>query len=99
MIANALDGLSRRSFLSATGALVVALVTPAEFAVAADAAHNGMAARPLLTPDKLSSYVSIEPDGTVVGYYGKIDGGQGLKPPSRNCGPKNSAVPGNRCGW
>ena len=32
-----------------------------------------------VAPGKLSSYISIEPDGTVVAYYGKIDGGQGLE--------------------
>jgi hypothetical protein len=30
-------------------------------------------------PEKLSSYIAIERDGTVVAYYGKIDGGQGLE--------------------
>ena len=32
-----------------------------------------------MRPDKLSSYISIDPDGTVIAYYGKIDGGQGLE--------------------
>jgi CO/xanthine dehydrogenase Mo-binding subunit len=32
-----------------------------------------------LPREKLSSYISIERDGTVVAYYGKIDGGQGLE--------------------
>jgi nicotinate dehydrogenase subunit B len=81
---NAIDSknFSRRAFLSTTGALVVALATPAELkaaAAAAATAGNGLAARPPVTPDKLSSYISIEADGTVVGYYGKIDGGQGLE--------------------
>jgi nicotinate dehydrogenase subunit B len=74
--ANALD---RRAFLSATGALVVALAIPAEFAKAASVGANGVAKRPPVTPGTLSSYISIEPDGTVVAYYGKIDGGQGLE--------------------
>ena len=74
------NALSRRAFLTASGALVIALATPAELAdAAAAAATNGLATRPSPTPDKLSSYISIEPDGTVVGYYGKIDGGQGLE--------------------
>src|ERR1700687_3671335 len=72
------DDLSRRTFLSATGALVVAVATPAEFAKAA-AAANGLATRPPVSPSTLSSYIAIEPDGTVVAYYGKIDGGQGLE--------------------
>src|SRR5262245_43708893 len=66
--------LSRRAFLVASGALVVTLAdTPAW----SDAA-NGTSARPPLTGDQLSSYIAIEADGTVVAYYGKIDGGQGL---------------------
>src|SRR5580692_5897293 len=76
MMANQTNALSRRAFLSATGALVVALVAPAE---CADAAANVLAARPPVTPDKLSSYISIDPAGTVIAYYGKIDGGQGLE--------------------
>ena len=39
---------------------------------------NGDAARPPLKGDQLSSYISIDADGAVVAYYGKIDGGQGL---------------------
>jgi CO/xanthine dehydrogenase Mo-binding subunit len=71
--------LSRRTFLSATGALVVAIATPAEFAKAAVAATNGVAKRPPVMPSALSSYIAIESDGTVVAYYGKIDSGQGLE--------------------
>src|SRR6266446_7905977 len=76
---NQLTDLSRRTFLSATGALVVALATPAEFAKAAAAATNGVATRPPVSAGTLSSYISIEPDGMIVAYYGKIDGGQGLE--------------------
>src|SRR5450755_3943768 len=76
MVANQANALSRRAFISATGALVVALAVPAD---SADAATEGVAARPTVTPDKLSSYISIDRDGTVVAYYGKIDGGQGLE--------------------
>ena len=73
--------LSRRAFLSSTGALVVAVVAASEFtdadAAAADSALSST--RPPVTPDKLSSYISIDRDGTVFAYYGKIDGGQGLE--------------------
>src|SRR5262245_11654073 len=68
--------LSRRAFLSTSGALVVTLAAPADWA---DAATNGAAARPPLKGDQLSSYIIIDSDGTVVAYYGKIDGGQGLE--------------------
>jgi nicotinate dehydrogenase subunit B len=73
-----MDALSRRAFLSATGALVVALAAPAEVGEAATPA-NGVATRPFVAPGTLSSYISVDPDGTVVAYYGKIDGGQGLE--------------------
>jgi len=73
MIANEANTLSRRAFLSASGALVVALAAPAEFARA------DLIERSIIRKDKLSSYISIERDGTVVAYYGKIDGGQGLE--------------------
>jgi nicotinate dehydrogenase subunit B len=75
MIANDHTELSRRAFLSATGALVVALAAPAELA----AAESRPFGRSVVRPDKLSSYISIDPDGSVVAYYGKIDGGQGLE--------------------
>jgi CO/xanthine dehydrogenase Mo-binding subunit len=65
--------LSRRAFLSTSGALVVTLAAPADWAEAAVTAT-----RPPVKGDQLSSYITIDPDGTVVAYYGKIDGGQGL---------------------
>src|SRR5437762_7438955 len=43
-----------------------------------EACANLPATRPPLNGDQLSSYITIEPDGSVVAYYGKIDGGQGL---------------------
>ncbi len=67
--------LNRRAFLSSTGALVVTLAASADWA---EASTNGVAARPPLKGDQLSSYISIDADGSVVAYYGKIDGGQGL---------------------
>src|SRR5262247_3222693 len=67
--------LSRRAFLSTTGALVVSLAAPGEWSAAA---ANTQVTRPPLKGDQLSSYITIEPDGSVVAYYGKIDGGQGL---------------------
>src|SRR5258705_164682 len=70
-----MDSLSRRAFLSTTGALVVSLAAPGEWS---EASANTLATRPPLKGDQLSSYITIEPDGSVVAYYGKIDGGQGL---------------------
>src|SRR6266702_6295208 len=67
--------LSRRAFLSTTGALVVSLAAPDEWS---EASANTQATRPPLKGDQISSYITIEPDGSVIAYYGKIDGGQGL---------------------
>jgi nicotinate dehydrogenase subunit B len=67
--------LDRRAFLAASGALIVTLAAPSRFA---QAARHGAATRPPLSGDQLDSYIAIEADGTVVAYYGKIDGGQGL---------------------
>src|SRR5215470_6291950 len=70
-----IDALSRRAFLTSTGALVVTLVAPSQRVFAAG---NGAPARPPVKGDQLDSYITIDADGTVVAYYGKIDGGQGL---------------------
>jgi nicotinate dehydrogenase subunit B len=70
---------SRRALLKTGGALVVSIgaAVPFNFARAAeDAMVTG--AKPPLTPDRLSSYIAINADGTVSAFYGKIDGGQGL---------------------
>src|SRR5882724_10244006 len=67
--------LSRRAFLSSTGALVVTLAT-VDWSHAAAAAT---ATRPLLKPDQLDSYIAIERDGTVTAFFGKIDGCQALE--------------------
>jgi len=61
MITNNHAALSRRAFLSATGALVVALAAPAELA----AAESRPFGRSVVRPDTLSSYISIDPDGSV----------------------------------
>ena len=66
--------LDRRAFLTSTGALVVTLAS-ANFA---EASHPTVTVRPPLKGDQLSSYITVETDGMVVAYYGKIDGGQGL---------------------
>jgi nicotinate dehydrogenase subunit B len=66
-------GLSRRAFVTAAGALAVTLAAPPQWALA-----NETPTRPPLKGDQLSSYITIDADGTVMAYYGKIDGGQGL---------------------
>jgi nicotinate dehydrogenase subunit B len=65
----------RRAFISSTGALVVALAS-ADWSPAL--AHGEPPPRASLPPDQLDSYISIDKDGAITAYYGKIDGGQGL---------------------
>src|SRR5262245_65416057 len=67
--------ISRRAFLSTTGALVVSLAAHGEWN---EASANTQATRPPLKGDQLSSHITTEPDGSVIADYGKIDGGQGL---------------------
>jgi CO/xanthine dehydrogenase Mo-binding subunit len=73
MITNVTPILTRRAFLSASGALVVAVAAPEAFA------DSDRIDRSIVRPDKLSSYIAINRDGTVTAFYGKIDGGQGLE--------------------
>jgi len=94
--ANGTSNLSRRAFLVASGALVVAIGAPADLALAADAGPNTLAVRPPVSSGTLSSYISIEPDGTVVGYYGKIESGQGLETSISQVIAEEIDVPWNR---
>src|SRR5260370_22248226 len=74
-----LGGPSRRSLLKTGGALVVSIgaAVPCDFARAAeDSLVAGM--QPPLTPDRLSSYIAVNADGTVSAFFGKIDMGHGL---------------------
>ncbi|MEA2907802.1 MAG: nicotinate dehydrogenase subunit [Alphaproteobacteria bacterium] len=70
---------SRRALLKSGGALVVSIGMPVglELVLAVNSAH-AQGTRPPLTPDQLSSYIAINADGTVSGYFGKMDMGQGL---------------------
>ncbi len=68
--------LSRRAFISSTGALVVALAAADWPDVAL--AHDEPGPLASLPPNQLDSYIAIDKDGAISAYYGKIDGGQGL---------------------
>ena len=68
--------ISRRAFLTASGALLVTVAAPLEWA---EGQTTSATTRPPLKGDQLDSYITIDPDGTVVAYYGRIDGGQGLE--------------------
>ena len=39
---------------------------------------QGVATKPPLTPDQLSSFIAVNADGTVNAYFGKMDMGQGV---------------------
>ncbi len=68
--------INRRHFLAATGALTVAILLPGNKA-AAYVPGEGVATRPALDPKKLASYISVNTDGSIVAYFGKMDMGQG----------------------
>jgi CO/xanthine dehydrogenase Mo-binding subunit len=82
---------NRRQALFAGGALVVAYLARA---TDADAATNGSAetadagalatsagaeTKPALTAPELDSWIAVKPDGSVVGYFGKVDIGLGIQ--------------------
>ncbi len=68
--------INRRHFLAGAGALTVSVLMPGEKAKAW-VPTEGTALRPKLDPKNLSSYISVNSDGTVVAYFGKMDMGQG----------------------
>ncbi len=63
--------LNRREALAGTGALVVSIALPG----VATAATR--ASRLPLKPDQLATYISVNADGSAVGWIGKVDMGQG----------------------
>ena len=68
--------MNRREFLAGTGALTVSVLLPG---LTASAAVEGAGSRLGLKPDQLSSYISINADGSAVGWVGKVDMGQGTE--------------------
>ena len=66
--------LNRRALLGGMGALTVSVALPG---ARAHAATFGAPTRPPLNPENLSSYVSINADGSALCYFGKMDMGQG----------------------
>src|SRR5262245_17906316 len=68
--------LNRRDVLTGAGALVVSVALPG---VKADAATATQASRLALKPEQLATYISINQDGSAVGWVGKVDMGQGTE--------------------
>ena len=65
--------VSRRDVLVGAGALVVGGAAPSELY----AAVMPDAAKPLLVPEQLDSFIGIRPDGKVLAFFGKTDSTQG----------------------
>ena len=70
--------LSRRAFLTASGALMVGLASPEVLAQAAKPSPLSPN-NPKLLADRLDAYLAIDKNGKVDVFYGAIDGGQGLE--------------------
>src|SRR4051812_23078696 len=68
--------MNRRAFLTSAGALVVSVSLPGG---TARASSTTKASRLGLRPDQLSSYISVNQDGSAVGWIGKVDMGQGTE--------------------
>ena len=66
--------LNRRHLLAGAGALTVSVMLPG---VKAQAAVATKASRLPLKGDQLATYISINADGSAVGWIGKVDMGQG----------------------
>jgi CO/xanthine dehydrogenase Mo-binding subunit len=67
--------MNRREFLAGAGALTVAILLPG---VTREAYAAGTQESRLgLKPDQLSSYISINQDGSITGWTGKVDMSQG----------------------
>lgn len=71
-----MSSLSRRSFLQASGALVV-VVAAGRASLAA--APGAAALPPAPDPTQLDAWLAILPDGSVQAFFGKIDMGHGLE--------------------
>src|SRR3954447_18451356 len=72
---------SRRSILQAGGMFVVSVGMPIglDTVLGLQAANaQGVATKPPLTPDQLSSFIAVNADGSVSAFFGKMDMGQGV---------------------
>ena len=67
--------LSRRFLLQSGSALLAGFSGTALLPGPAQAA---IGSRPALTPDQLDSFIALQPDGSFVAFFGKMDPGQGV---------------------
>src|SRR3954471_18552543 len=70
------EGMNRRAFLVASGALVVSVAGSG--LPDASAFAQVSATRPAFTPDQLDSWLSLDKTGGVTAFFGKIDVAQGI---------------------
>lgn len=71
--------MNRRQFMIGSGSLVVSVLLPglSKQAIASSSTMDG--SRADLGPDQLSSYISVQEDGRVIGWIGKVDMAQGTE--------------------
>src|SRR5579859_11376 len=81
MSANEEDkGLSRLTFLQASGALIFAFSLPVALkAGTAQATSTAVGVYPTPDPTRLDSWLAIAPDGGVTVYCGKVELGSGVQ--------------------
>jgi nicotinate dehydrogenase subunit B len=75
-IENNTIAINRRHVIAGAGALVVFVALPG---IKARAAIDTLRSRLPLEPDQLATYISINQDGSAVGWIGKVDMGQGTE--------------------
>ena len=69
--------IARRDLLKGTAALVVSVAVPGIAALVPASANARLATR-TLNPAQLDTWLAIAADGTITGYWGKMDMGQGV---------------------
>ena len=89
------EGFSRRNFLKSSGALIVGFsVGGAVKTVQAQGLSSGMAGAP--PPNQVDSWIAIAADGSITGYTGKEELGQGISLAQWQLVAEELSVPMNR---
>lgn len=89
------QGFSRRNFLKSSGALIVSFsVGGAVKTVQAQGLSSGMAGAP--PPNQVDSWIAIAADGSITGYTGKEELGQGISLAQWQLVAEELSVPMNR---
>jgi len=89
------EGFSRRNFLKSSGALIVGFsMGGAVKTIHAQGLSSGMAGAP--PPNQVDSWIAIAADGTITGYTGKEELGQGISLAQWQLVAEELSVPMNR---